>query len=227
VVIEHVQLKYLSLFNQKFDFMKKYLSLLAFVLFFNTLQAQIYPQGSIRISAGYGAVTYGNIALKVLENQLKITNLNLTPFGPLYLKGEYAVANNFTVGLNVNYYTASSTFTLDSIKYVGKYSGTFKLNSTSIIARANYTIPFAEDRAGIMLGGGLGYRAFKPSYSDDNPQTPLDGGISIPIPFTVELTVGLHYYLTDNIGVYVESGLTRSLFQGGITARFGGAAQKD
>jgi hypothetical protein len=207
--------------------MKKYLSLFTFMVFFNAVQAQIYPQGSINVSAGYGAVVYGNIALKVLENQLKITNLNLNTFGPLYLKAEYAVANNFTVGLNVNSYTASSTFTLDSIKYVGKYSGTFKLRSTSIIARANYTIPFAEDRAGFMIGGGLGYRAFRPSYSDDNPQTPLDGGISIPIPFTVELTVGVRYFLTDNIGLYIESGLTRSLIQGGLTARFGGSSGKD
>jgi hypothetical protein len=205
--------------------MKKSLSLLLCVLFLNSMQAQIYPQGSINVSAGYGAVVYGNIALKVLENQLKITNLQLSPFGPLYLKGEYAVANNFTVGLNVNHYNASSTFSLDSVKYVGKYSGTFKLSSTSFILRANYTIPFAENRAGFMIGGGLGYRNFRPSYSDDNPQTPVDGGISIPIPFTGELTLGLRYFLTENIGVYIESGVTRSLFQAGVTARFGGSAK--
>lgn len=203
--------------------MKKYLSFLVFALFLNSAQAQIYPQGSVRFSAGYGAVVYGNIALKVLENQLKITNLKLSPFGPLYLKGEYAVANNFTVGLNINYYKASSTFTLDSVKYVGQYSGTLKLSSTSFILRANYTIPFADDRAGFMIGGGLGYRNFRPSYSDNNPQTPIDGGISIPIPFTGELTLGLHYYLAENIGVYVETGVTRSFLQAGVTARFGGS----
>lgn len=187
------------------------------------MQAQIYPQGSVNVSAGYGAVVYGNIALKVLEKQLKITDLKLDPFGPVYLKGEYAVANNFTVGLNVNYYKASSSFTLDSVKYLGKYAGTLKLSSTSFILRANYTIPFADDRAGFMIGGGLGYRNFRPSYSDDNPQTPVDGGIAIPIPFTGELTLGVRYYLTENIGVYLESGVTRSLIQAGITARFGGS----
>ena len=200
--------------------MKKYLSFLAFILFLNSTQAQIYPQGSVRFSAGYGAVVYGNIALKVLENQLKITNLKLSPFGPMYLKGEYAVANNFTVGLNLNYYSASSTFSLDSVKYAGQYSGTFKLSSTSFILRANYTIPFADDRAGFMIGGGLGYRNFKPSYSDNNAQTPLDGGISIPIPFTGELTLGLHYYLTENVGIYIESGVTRSFISSGSNSSF-------
>jgi opacity protein-like surface antigen len=206
----------------KINFMKKFkLLALFFVLFsvsINSVNAQIYPKGSVNFSVGYGAVSYGNIFLNLVTKDLKDVNINR--FGPLYIKGEYAVADNFTVGLNVNYSKISSGFKLDSVQYVGKYSGNFSLRSTSAILRANYTIPFAEDRAGFMIGGGVGYRGLTLSYTDDNPKTPVDGGFGIPLPFTFELTMGVRYYITENIGLYLESGVTRSLLQGGITARF-------
>lgn len=200
--------------------MKKSLFFLLFLLCFNGLQAQIYPKGSVNFSAGYGAVTYGNIFFKLVTEGLDLKNVSSNLTGPIYLKGEYAVADNFTIGLNVNYSKTSATFTLDSMNVIGKYSGTLGLGSTSAILRANYTFPFAEDRAGFMIGGGIGYRGFRASYTDSDPRTPVDGGISIPVPLTGELTIGLRYHLTENIGLYVESGITRSFLQGGITARF-------
>jgi hypothetical protein len=200
--------------------MKKILFFALIVLSINGLQAQIYPKGSVNFSAGYGALSYGKIFLDLVTSGLDLKNVNTSLAGPVYIKGEYAVMDNFTVGLNVNYSKTSATFTLDSAAYVGKYSGTFGLRSTSLILRANYTFPFAEDRGGFMIGGGLGYRGFTLSYTDTDPRTPTDGGLSIPIPFTGELTMGLRYYFTENIGAYVETGITRSFLQGGITARF-------
>ena len=200
--------------------MKKSLFFALFMVISFVSQAQIYPQGSVNFSAGYGVVSYGNIVLKLFETTLDLKNLKSNLTGPLYFKGEYAVADNFTLGLNINYSRTSATFTIDSAGIAGKYQGTLGLRSTSALLRANYTIPFAEDRAGFMLGGGIGYRGFRASYSDNKPETPVDGGISLPVPVTFELTMGLRYYFTENIGVYVETGITRSLLQGGITARF-------
>ena len=200
--------------------MKKILFFALICLSINGLQAQIYPKGSVNFSAGYGVISPGNILLNIITKGLDFKNVTTNLSGPVYLKGEYAVMDNFTLGLNVNYSKTSATFTLDSAAYIGKYSGTFGLGSTSVILRANYTIPFAEDRAGFMMGLGVGYRGFRLSYSDDDPRTPVDGGISLPVPMTGELTLGLRYYLTENIGVYVETGFTRTLLQGGITARF-------
>jgi outer membrane protein W len=198
--------------------MKKFLFFVVFIASINSINAQIYPKGSTNFSAGYGAVSYEYLLLKIFTNDLK--NVNTTKSGPLYLKAEYAVADNFTLGLNVNYTNITGTFTLDSASTVGKYSGTIGLRSTSIIGRVNYTIPFAEDKAGFMIGAGLGYRGLRASYADNNPYKPIDGGISVPLPITGELTLGFRYYFTENIGAYVETGITRSLIQGGITARF-------
>jgi Outer membrane protein beta-barrel domain len=194
---------------------------LSFVLFAfsnNSLQAQIYPKGGFNVSVGYGAFAYGNVIKNLLESEVK--DLKINRAGPVFVKAEYAVADNFTLGLNVNYTNTTGSFSLDSSSVVGKYSGTVGLRSTSIIGRINYTIPFAEDRAGFMIGGGIGYRGFRTSYTDTDPRTPIDGGFSFPFPLTGELTFGLRYYLTENIGLYTEFGLTRSILQGGITARF-------
>lgn len=194
-----------------------------FALSINTAQAQIYPKGSVNVSVGYGAFAYGSLIQNLLKNEVKDLNLNRT--GPFYVKAEYALANNFTLGMNINYTNTTGSFTLDSvnagnINITNKYSGTLGLRSTSIIGRLNYTIPFADDKAGFMIGGGLGYRGFRASYTDTDPRTPVDGGLSFPFPITGELTFGLRYYLTQNIGLYTEFGLTRSILQGGITARF-------
>jgi hypothetical protein len=201
---------------KKFPFLA--LFLVVFTTSINSINAQIYPKGSTNFSVGYGAFSYGNLILNLFSNELK--DLKINKSGPIFIKGEYAVADNLTLGLNINYTKTSGTFSLDSVAVVGKYSGTLGLRSTSIIGRLNYTIPFAEDRGGFMIGGGVGYRGFRASYSDTDPRTPVDGGISIPFPLTAELTFGVRYYLTENIGLYTEFGLTRSILQGGITARF-------
>jgi outer membrane protein W len=184
-----------------------------FFLFFFNAQSQTFPKGKTSFSVGYGAVSYENIALRIIANQL---NYKPNHTGPMYFKGEYAVADNFTVGMNVNYSRISATFNVDSLKY----SGNLKLASTSFILRANYTLSVASDNGGIYFGAGLGYRAARLSYTDDNPNTPLDGGINIPLPITFEGTLGYKYFFTPNVGVYAEIGITRSLFQAGITTRF-------
>jgi hypothetical protein len=206
---------------KKFQFCALFFAL--FALSINTAQAQIYPKGGFNVSVGYGAFAWGNVIKNLLETEVKDLKINRT--GPIYVKAEYALADNFTIGMNINYTNTTGSFTLDSINAGNinlskKYSGTLGLRSTSIIGRLNYTIPFADDKAGFMIGGGLGYRGFRGSYTDTDPRTPVDGGLSFPFPITGELTFGLKYYLTENIGLYTEFGLTRSILQGGITARF-------
>ena len=83
--------------------MKKILFFALFTLCFNGLQAQIYPKGSVNFSAGYGAVSYGKFFLDLAVSRLDLKNVSTSLTGPIYIKGEYAVADNFTVGLNVNY----------------------------------------------------------------------------------------------------------------------------
>ncbi len=194
--------------------MKRFFLFNVLILSFFSAQSQTFPQGSMSFSAGYGVLSYGNIAVRLIENEL---NYKPTSKGPFYFKGEYAVADNFTVGLNVNTSSLSATFNVDSVKYTGN----LKFGSTSVILRANYTLSVASDKGGIYFGVGLGYKKAKLSYYDDNPYKSLDGSINIPLPVTFEGTIGYKYFITENIGLYAEMGITRSLFQIGLTSRFG------
>ena len=193
--------------------MKKVILFFSFLSILQLSNAQTFPQGSKSISVGYGAGSLTNFILKSVAD-----NLNYKPssFGPLFLKGEYAVADNFTVGMNINFTRVNATFNVDSVQY----TGSIKYRSTSVILRANYTIPIASDKGGVYFGAGIGYRGIHFGYNDDSPYTPVGGGLTIPIPFTVEGTVGIKYYFTENIGVYAETGITRSIIQAGITTRF-------
>lgn len=175
--------------------------------------SQTFPKGTKSISVGYGVISYENIVLRILANQL---NFESSLKGPLYIKAEYAVADNFTIGVNVNYSKIAATFNVDSVKYTGNMS----FGSTSVILRANYMLSVSDGDGGIYFGAGLGYRGGKLSYYDDNPYKDLKGSITVPLPLTFEATFGYKHYFGPNIGVYAEMGVTRSLFQAGLTTRF-------
>ena len=74
-------------------------------------------------------------------------------------------------------------------------------------------LPSLAKRVFLCFAGAIGY-AFAVGFVNQGL------GAGLPVPVTFELTMGLRYYFTENIGVYVETGITRSLLQGGITARF-------
>ena len=66
--------------------MKRFFLFNALILFFFSAQSQTFPQGSMSFSAGYGVLSYGNIAVRLIENEL---NYKPTSKGPFYFKGEY------------------------------------------------------------------------------------------------------------------------------------------
>lgn len=175
--------------------------------------SQTFPKGTKSISMGYGVLSYEGALLDIIANQLDFKSSHQ---GPFYIKAEYAVADNFTVGLNVNYSKIAATFNVDSVKYTGNMS----FSSTSVILRANYMLSVSDGNGGIYFGAGLGYRGGKLSYYDDNPYKDLKGSIPLPLPITFEATFGYKHYFGPNIGVYAEMGVTRSLFQAGLTTRF-------
>ena len=66
--------------------MKKSLFFAVFMLISSISQAQIYPQGSVNVSAGYGVVSYGNIVLKLFETTLDLKNVSSNLTGPIISK---------------------------------------------------------------------------------------------------------------------------------------------
>lgn len=202
---------------------------LAFVS--NLLEAQTIPKGSITVSAGYGAVVPFAALINLGEEAVKDAvseagNFSTTRTGPIYFRAEYAVSNNFTAGIGVNFSQYNTSFDIAENTITNKYAGTLKLNSPSIMLRGMYHFPFANDRATFGIGGGIGYRRFSFDYQDNAPATPNTPALGFGIPFTVEANLGVRYFVTQNVGLYAEAGLTRSLLQGGIVFKFGGENAK-
>lgn len=202
---------------------------LAFVS--NILEAQTIPKGSFTVSAGYGAVVPFAALVNLGEEAVKkeisgVGNFNATRTGPMYFRAEYAVSDNFTAGIGVNFSQYNLTFDIAENAVTNAYKGTMKLKSPSIILRGMYHFPFANDRATFGIGGGIGYRSIAFDYSDDSRLTRNIPSFGFPLPFTAEVNLGVRYFVTQNVGLYAEAGLTRSLLQGGIVFKFGGENAK-
>jgi len=90
----------------------------------------------------------------------------------------------------------------------------------SALARMNIHFG-SSDKLDVYWGFGIGYRTnnFKYYTTDPDDETVLAWKALLPIGF--ETTMGVRYYLTDNIGIYAEAGLGKSVAQAGLAIKFG------
>ncbi len=181
--------------------------------------AQAFPEGSNSISVGYGGVTLlGSIS----KNFDSYTDVNYSGMGPIYFKYEHAMTDNLGLGVNVAYaqnewsYKYSDT---DANNNSVTYTETTSRSTYSILARLNYHIG-SDDKFDPYLGIGLGYRDATWKYDTTNPDGTTNVDISGLMPFGMELTLGMRYFFTENIGLYAEFGAAKSVLQGGLAVKF-------
>jgi hypothetical protein len=177
-------------------------------------------KGNVMISAGVGFMSLEGVTRTFIQNFLdkKTSAITSTVSTPLFFKGEYMVSDYFGMGLNVNYSTFDAAFKVDTF-----YKGSLDMSRTSILLRGNAhfskLIPNAESWDP-YVGLSLGYQRMKVNYLDDSPYTPIDGGLTVPLPISFEATAGIRYFFFPNVGSYLEIGLTRAFIQMGVTAKF-------
>ncbi len=181
--------------------------------------AQAFPEGSNSISVGYGGVTLlGSIS----KNFDSYTDVNYSGMGPIYFKYEHAMTDNLGLGVNVAYaqnewsYKYSDT---DANNNSVTYTETTSRSTYSILARLNYHIG-SDDKFDPYLGIGLGYRDATWKYDTTNPDGTTNVDISGLMPFGMDLTLGMRYFFTENIGLYAEFGAAKSVLQGGLAVKF-------
>lgn len=181
--------------------------------------AQAFPEGSNSISVGYGGITLlGSIS----KNFDSYTDVNYSGMGPIYFKYEHAMTDNLGLGVNVAYaqnewsYKYSDT---DANNNSVTYTETTSRSTYSILARLNYHIG-SDDKFDPYLGIGLGYRDATWKYDTTNPDGTTNVDISGLMPFGMELTLGMRYFFTENIGLYAEFGAAKSVLQGGLAVKF-------
>jgi opacity protein-like surface antigen len=182
-------------------------------------QAQAFKEGTHAVSLGYGAVTFMGTLNRAFEPYADLTYSTL---GPAYFKYEYGISNNIGLGLSFAYEENDWTYRYDSIDLDGnpaQYSESTSRSTYSILARFNFHMGDSE-KFDPYIGFGVGYRDANWDIRSDSPYG--DSGVSLKslIPFGFELTVGARYFFLDNLGIYAEMGGAKSVFQGGLTARF-------
>lgn len=183
-----------------------------------------FAEGTMVISAGYGFPNWGKTLFKAFQDY---TDYKVTGFGPLHAKFEYGLSDKIGLGASINYVAYGSTWNTSYLDYnpsTGLYENKvynegWDVTSISFLARMN--LHFATtDKLDPYWGIGVGYKATSLKWQTDYPGSSTSGTLSSPIPFGLETTIGMRYYFSDNIGAYLEMGIAKSIFQGGLALKF-------
>jgi opacity protein-like surface antigen len=174
----------------------------------NSATAQV-EQGSFLIDAYVGAPT-GNVWFRTESTQLDFTTVG----SPVSFGGrlEYMVADNFGIGVDVNYATTGYNYTIEgggaydttSMTYNDAIQG-YTAKKLRAMLRLNYH--FVQTEAlDVYVGFGAGYKSAKREFTIDSE---VENGLEIGtlIPVAVRLSLGGRYYFHPNIGVNFELGL--------------------
>ena len=182
-----------------------------------------FKAGGIIITAGYGIPNIGKSILNAFKGN---GGYSVTGFGPIHIKGEYGLSDKISLGVSVNYVSFGAAYDDpydDAAGISHPATSGWDVKSLSILARMNVHFG-TNDKMDPYFGVGAGYKnttwtfhTTNPNYSNGTEAMPT---ISSIIPVGFETSIGLRYYFTDNIGIYGEVGLTKSLLQGGLAVKF-------
>lgn len=179
-------------------------------LCFNQSKAQGFQENDVNVQFGYGV---GNLAQSFFSAFKDELNYEYKAKGPFFAKLEYAVSDTFGFGVNLAYVGADVTWneTDNVITNIDWYS-------LSLLVRANYHFG-NNPKFDPYIGAGFGYRtaSWDISYSDPD----FDGDLSFDnfFPLGFETTIGARYFFTEQLGVYIEAGIAKAVFQAGVNVK--------
>jgi opacity protein-like surface antigen len=173
------------------------------------------------ISAGYGFPNLPRMAFNYLDTENKFES---TGTGPLHLKYENRIKPWLGVGLSINHMTYSIKYNKDVLDTaLGRIvTNHVKVsnNNTAFNARVNFHLinPEKNDKIDVYFGIGIGYRTGKFIVDSEYPDD-----VDIKLPYNtalgLESTFGFRYFIDENLGVYTELGIAKSVIQFGAVMR--------
>jgi opacity protein-like surface antigen len=176
---------------------------------------QAFVEGNNIVAAGYGFNSFARAVIKSFSDK---AGFDYSTTGPIYLKYERALNNTVGLGLNLAYAQYSIGYDDQASTGSQLYSYSLVHTSFSALARLNLHIGNGE-KWDPYWGIGMGYRSgsWKVTSTATDYESP-----AVPdfIPFGFETTFGLRYFIADNIAVYAEMGLAKSLWQAGLVTKF-------
>ena len=144
--------------------------------------------------------------------------------GPLFLKYEYAISDKIGFGINFAYcqYTFTNNYDFAGVINNGIYYTT-QYTSYSFLAHFNFHFlsRYVNTKFDPYYGIGMGYKSVSTSVSsNDSTFQKYNYNLSNEGSIGFEMTLGLRYYVSNSIAIYVEAGLAKSWLQFGATFKF-------
>lgn len=181
-----------------------------------------YTPGNKYISIGHG---FANLDGIHSISRMTAANGNTESFksskvGTLSFKFEQALNEKQGLGVSINYYKQRFSYK-DTFGSGLASSVQLKSGSTlaySILARYNRIFAIKE-QSHFYFGIGLGYRVRQTREKFDVPGEAETVAKGLPLGF--ETTLGFRYFPLPAVGLYIETGLAKSLLQAGITIQLG------
>lgn len=185
-----------------------------------------FKKGVQVMSLGYGIPNFGKRVFGDIDEIYP--DADFGGIGPIYLRYEYAIADNWGLGLVTRFATSKVEYPVngplynenqESIGGDSTYTYTQTFRSIGIMARGNYHFGTSR-RWDHYFGVGIG-------YGNTNFKVDLGGNFNgvkfettSPIPIALEATVGTRYYFSEKMGAYAELGFSEALLNGGFIYRF-------
>jgi opacity protein-like surface antigen len=175
-----------------------------------------FENGDMFFTGGFG---FGNLLVATFE----ASGLNndviekRTATGPLFFKFEQALSDNVGFGVNFALLSLKNEWT-DAVD--PRIYGTGRYTGWSALARVNYHFKPGKFFDPYM-GFGMGYRNDKVTETSTDPNNPrFDTQVTdIPINLGLDLTLGFRMMFSENLGIYMETGMAKGVVQLGLSAR--------
>jgi hypothetical protein len=190
-------------------------------LFFTQITLSFAEIGQNTVSIGAGFPNLPKFYFSYLNTE---KNYSAMGTGPFHLKYENRVKPWLGLGLSINHMTYLISYSQDVLDtnlgrvYPNKIN--ISSNNTAFNARANIHFLNPEKKNDLYLGLGIGIRTGK--LIIDSEFKAYQPKLDLPSlsRLGMEMTLGYRHFFDDNLGIYAELGLAKSIFQFGFAGKF-------
>jgi hypothetical protein len=166
---------------------------------------------TLTTSVGYG---FPSIIRSHVKSLAINDNFRVRGSGPFMFKSEYKLNKHFGIGINA-FYSTSTVFWMSpaydtvSLNYHDFEFG-IRGKEIGIGLRGNYHYLTRSKRLDAYVGLGLGLGKFRLKSYTKAHTIEFNASFEFPRPWTIELTNGIRYSATKNLGLYAEVGVGKS-----------------
>lgn len=178
-------------------------------------------QHDIIIEPYYGYVGPGLFIRAIMLNKDFINeagvpyNPQYSTFGPIGLRAQYMLSENFGLGVDVNYESKVATWNAAIYEGVDRYGnyiytqaqGKYEITKLKLMIRTNWEF-YKDDKFSMNWSNSLGYKLGNRYFYDPAlDYTNNDVDFSSPlVPIAFRSSIGTRYYFNDFIGIHGEIG---------------------